>query len=69
MSFFFYRLNLIDERLKNYSEFLIDEEFFNLIEFLIDELFFNRVPTLHIDARGLYKIWGGNWLFILPKFG
>ena len=44
--FFFYRLNLIDERLKNYSEFLIDEEFFNLIEFLIDELFFNRVPTL-----------------------
>ena len=43
---FFYRLNLIDERLKNYKEFLIDEEFFNLIEFLIDELFFNRVPTL-----------------------
>ena len=44
---FFYRLNLIDERLKNYKEFLIDEEFFNLIEFLIDELFFNRVPTLN----------------------
>ena len=36
---FFYRLNLIDERLKNYKEFLIDEKFFNLIEFLIDEFF------------------------------